>query len=116
MRLRCGKLQLRGVAGVCIEDKLFPKTNSFLNGTSHPLADVDEFCGKIKAARIRSSVPTLSSSPGSKPWWLAWGSPKRLRRADAYRQAGADAILIHSTRTVPDEIRPSCGNGEIATR
>src|ERR671936_2117274 len=26
------KLEQRGVAGVCIEDKLFPKTNSFLNG------------------------------------------------------------------------------------
>ena len=35
------------VAGVCIEDKIFPKTNSFL-GENQPLADIDEFCGKIK--------------------------------------------------------------------
>src|SRR5215510_9533093 len=39
------KLEQRGVAGVCLEDKLFPKTNSFLNGTAQPLADADEFCG-----------------------------------------------------------------------
>src|SRR5712671_1540528 len=26
------KLEQRGVAGVCLEDKLFPKTNSFLKG------------------------------------------------------------------------------------
>ena len=45
------KLEQRGVAGVCIEDKIFPKTNSFLRGEIQPLADIDEFCGKIKAAR-----------------------------------------------------------------
>src|SRR5882757_9178538 len=32
------KLEQRGVAGVCLEDKLFPKTNSFLKGTAQPLA------------------------------------------------------------------------------
>ena len=31
------KLCQRGVAGICIEDKLFPKTNSFL-GEAQPLA------------------------------------------------------------------------------
>src|SRR6266446_1724459 len=37
------KLEQRGVAGVCLEDKLFPKTNSFLKGTAQPLAEVEEF-------------------------------------------------------------------------
>ncbi|MEE9464370.1 MAG: isocitrate lyase/phosphoenolpyruvate mutase family protein, partial [Candidatus Neomarinimicrobiota bacterium] len=32
------KLEQRGVAGVCIEDKLFPKTNSFIGGEQQPLA------------------------------------------------------------------------------
>src|SRR5215475_13593653 len=36
-RLVC-KLEQRGIAGVCIEDKIFPKTNSFINGTAQPLA------------------------------------------------------------------------------
>ena len=44
------KLCQRGVAGICIEDKLFPKTNSFL-GEAQPLADIGEFCGKIKAGK-----------------------------------------------------------------
>jgi len=39
------------VAGVTIEDKLFPKTNSFLRSELQPLADVEEFCGKIKAGK-----------------------------------------------------------------
>src|SRR6266516_6597929 len=43
MRRLVHKLEQRGVAAVCIEDKLFPKTNSFINGDHQPLADMDEF-------------------------------------------------------------------------
>src|ERR1700754_1877694 len=45
------KLEQRGIAGVCIEDKLFPKTNSFIRGTAQPLADMYEFAGKIRAMK-----------------------------------------------------------------
>src|SRR5215813_11577211 len=47
MRRLVKKLEQRGVAGVCIEDKLFPKTNSFIRGTAQPLADMFEHAGKI---------------------------------------------------------------------
>src|ERR1700744_5460910 len=40
------KLEQRYIAGVCLEDKLFPKTNSFIGGEKQALAEVDEFCGK----------------------------------------------------------------------
>ena len=33
-----------------------------------------------------------------------WGMDEALRRAEAYRRAGADAILIHSKLSKPDEI------------
>ena len=52
MRRLVKKLEQREIAGVCIEDKLFPKTNSFIDGEHQPLADVDEFCGKIKAGKF----------------------------------------------------------------
>src|ERR1700747_3591688 len=45
------KLEQRNVAGVCLEDKLFPKTNSFIAGEKQALAEVDEFCGKLRAAK-----------------------------------------------------------------
>src|SRR5438105_5948752 len=51
MRRLVRKLEQRGIAGVCIEDKVFPKTNSFLHGESQPLADIAEFCGKLKAGK-----------------------------------------------------------------
>lgn len=42
------KLEQRGIAGACIEDKLFPKTNSLLDNRKQPLANIDEFSLKIK--------------------------------------------------------------------
>ena len=51
MRRLVRKLEQRGCAGVCIEDKIFPKTNSFIRGASQPLADIEEFAGKIRAGK-----------------------------------------------------------------
>ncbi len=51
MRRLVKKLEQREIAGVCIEDKIFPKTNSFLREGAQPLANIDEFCGKIKAGK-----------------------------------------------------------------
>ena len=42
------KLEQRNIAGACIEDKLFPKTNSLLDNRMQPLAEIDEFALKIK--------------------------------------------------------------------
>tara|TARA_Y100000741_G_C18169879_1_gene524825 strand:- start:72 stop:533 length:462 start_codon:yes stop_codon:yes gene_type:complete len=39
-----------GIQGICIEDKLFPKVNSFVPGRQD-LAGIDEFCGKIRAIK-----------------------------------------------------------------
>ena len=98
------KLEQRGVAGVCIEDKQFPKTNSFLNGERQPLAEMDEFCGKIKAGKDSQSDPNFSIVARVEALIAGWGMEEALKRAEAYRQAGADAILIHSKLSKPEEI------------
>ena len=103
MRRLVQKLETRGVAGVCIEDKLFPKTNSFI-GDSQPLADVDEFCGKIKAGKDAQRDDDFSIVARVEALIAGWGLSEALRRADAYHRAGADAILIHSKLSKPDEI------------
>ena len=54
------KLEQRQVAAMCIEDKLFPKTNSFIKGEQQPLAEIDEFCGKIKAAKDTQEDPDFA--------------------------------------------------------
>ena len=98
------KLEQRHVAAVCIEDKLFPKTNSFLKGETQPLADVDEFCGKIKAGKDAQLDDDFCIIARVEAFICGWGLTEALRRADAYHQAGADGILIHSALAVPDEI------------
>src|SRR5690348_1832052 len=98
------KLEQRGIAGVCIEDKQFPKTNSFLNGERQPLADIQEFAGKIAAGKDTQTDPNFSIVARVEALIAGWGMDEALRRAEAYRRAGADAILIHSKLSKPDEI------------
>ncbi|WP_310630851.1 phosphoenolpyruvate mutase, partial [Paraburkholderia sp.] len=98
------KLEQRGIAGVCIEDKVFPKTNSFIGGEAQPLADIDEFCGKIKAGKDSQTDENFSIVARVEALIAGWGMDEALKRAEAYRLAGADAILIHSKLSKPDEI------------
>lgn len=98
------KLEQRGIGGVCIEDKIFPKTNSFLNGERQPLADVEEFAGKIAAGKDTQTDPDFCIVARVEALIAGWGMEEALRRAEAYRLAGADAILIHSKLSRPDEI------------
>jgi phosphoenolpyruvate phosphomutase len=97
------KLCQRGVGAVCIEDKVFPKTNSLIDG-DQALADVDEFCGKIKAGKDSQTDDDFSIIARVEALIAGWGLDEALRRAEAYRAAGADGILIHSKRSGPDEI------------
>lgn len=98
------KLCQRNIAGVCIEDKLFPKTNSFIRGERQPLAEVDEFCGRIKAGKDSQADPDFCLVARVEALIAGWGMDEALRRAEAYRKAGADAILVHSKKSQADEI------------
>jgi phosphoenolpyruvate phosphomutase len=104
MRRLVKKLEQRNIGGVCIEDKLFPKTNSFIGGERQPLADVEEFCGKIKAGKDIQLDDDFSIVARVEALIAGWGMEEALRRAEAYRLAGADAILMHSKISRPDEI------------
>ena len=98
------KLEQRDIAGVCIEDKLFPKTNSFIDSDSQPLADIDEFCGKIKAGKDIQTDDDFCIVARIEAFIAGWGLEEALKRAEAYRRAGADAILVHSKKSHPADI------------
>ena len=98
------KLEQRGCAAVCIEDKLFPKTNSFIGGEKQALADVDEFAGKIKSMKDAQSDPDFCVVARLEAFIAGWGLDEMLRRAEAYHAAGADALLIHSKKKTPDQV------------
>ncbi len=98
------KLEQRGIAGVCLEDKIFPKTNSLLPGEPQPLADPYEFAGRLKAARDSQADDDFCIVARTEA--LVSGMPmgEAFRRAEIYREAGADAILIHSRQTTAREV------------
>jgi phosphoenolpyruvate phosphomutase len=104
MRRLVRKLEQVGVAGVAIEDKLFPKTNSFLRPERQPLADIEEFCGKIKAGKDSQTDPDFVLVARVEALIAEWGLAEALKRAEAYQRAGADAILIHSKTSSPAEV------------
>lgn len=104
MRRLVKKLEQRGIAGVCIEDKLFPKSNSFLEGTRQPLADREEFCGKIKAGKDSQSHPDFCIVARTEAFIAGGTLAEALSRAESYRLAGADAILVHSKLSNPKQI------------
>ena len=104
MRRLVRKLEQRGIAGVCIEDKLFPKTNSFIAGDRQELADINEFCGKIAAGKDSQTDDDFCVIARVEAFIAGWDCTEAIRRAEAYRAAGADAILIHSAHSQPDQI------------
>jgi len=102
MRRLVRKLGQIGVAGVCIEDKLFPKTNSFIQGETQPLENIQTFCGKIQAGKDSQADDDFRILARVEAFIAGWGLDEALRRAEAYHAAGADAILIHSKHSQPD--------------
>ncbi|MCS5600125.1 MAG: phosphoenolpyruvate mutase [Rhodospirillales bacterium] len=103
LRRAVQKLCQRQIAGICIEDKLFPKTNSFI-GENQPLAEIEEFCGKIKAGKDSQTNDDFCLIARVEALISGWGMLEALKRAQAYYAAGADGILIHSKNSDGEEI------------
>lgn len=91
-----------GIAGVCIEDKEFPKRNSFLAG--HDLADPNAFAAKVFAAKSTQTDPDFVLIARVEALIAGAGMDEALTRAEAYADVGADAILIHSKSDSPREV------------
>ncbi|GAA0322682.1 phosphoenolpyruvate mutase [Actinoallomurus spadix] len=97
------KAERVGVAGICIEDKIFPKMNSFV-GDDHRLAPVGEFCGKIAACKDAQNDDGFVVVARVEALIAGRSVAEALDRADRYREAGADAIFIHSRQSTVEQI------------
>jgi phosphoenolpyruvate phosphomutase len=94
-----------GVAAICIEDNVYPKRCSFYAGVRRELIPVDEHCGKIKAAKAAQLFPEFVIIARTEALIAGWGQEEALKRAEAYAEAGADAVLIHSKSKRFDELK-----------
>lgn len=86
----------RKVGGVCIEDKIFPKRNSFIDSEGQELAPIEEFCAKIRAGKDAQTDPDFVIVARTEALITGMDMETALHRSHCYADAGADAILIHS--------------------
>ena len=98
------KFESAGVAAICIEDKTFPKQNSLLKNGSHQLISEKEFVAKIIAGKEAKVNKNFMIIARTEALIAETGMDDAIARASAYESAGADAILIHSKKSSPDEI------------
>jgi phosphoenolpyruvate phosphomutase len=94
-----------GVAAISIEDNVYPKRCSFYAGVRRELIPIEEHCGKIKAAKAAQTIPDFVVIARTEALIAGWGQEEALKRAEAYAQAGADAVLIHSKSPTFDELK-----------
>lgn len=90
-----------GVAGVCIEDNIFPKRCSLYPGANRELLPIPDMCAKLAAAR-KAAAPFGMLLIGRVESLIAGlGVEDAISRANAYAEAGADAVLIHGKTFAP---------------
>jgi phosphonopyruvate hydrolase len=93
-----------GAAAVVMEDKSFPKVTSLIAGGRQEMVRIEEFQGKIEAARTARRDPDFLVVARTEALIAGLGQDEALKRARAYEAAGADMILVHSRQKTPDEI------------
>jgi 2-methylisocitrate lyase-like PEP mutase family enzyme len=62
---------------------------------------IGEFQGKLAAAKAGGAVLVIARTEAL---IAGLGQDEALRRGEAYAEAGADGVLIHSKQKTPDEI------------
>lgn len=97
-----------GVSAVCIEDKRFPKTNSFYD-KGHKMVSIENFCTKIRAGKKVQKREDFMIVARTEALITGMGIEEALKRARAYHESGADIIFIHSKKDNTDEIKEFIG-------
>ena len=97
------KASLLGVQGIALEDKPYPKLNSFHEGLQL-LVPVEEHCARIQAAKNGAVNDDFVVVARTEALITGNGMDEAISRSELYHQSGADAIFIHSKSNTPDEI------------
>jgi phosphoenolpyruvate phosphomutase len=97
------RYERRGIAAVCIEDKMFPKMNSFA-AVAHPLVSIEEFADKIASGKAAQSGPDFMLFARTEAFIADHSLEEALERGYAYAEAGADAVLVHSRMERADQV------------
>lgn len=97
------EFEATGIASVCIEDKVFPKRNSFLD-EGQRLADPFDFASRVSAAVEAKTDRDFMVIARVEALIAGLGISEAMLRATLYADAGSDAILIHSKEPGPGQV------------
>ena len=102
-------LERMGVSAIIVEDKIGLKKNSlFGTEVEQTQDDIEHFCEKIRAGKNAQLSDDFMIIARIESLILEKGMDDALERAFAFRDAGADGIMIHSRKKEPDEILEFC--------
>ena len=102
-------LERMGVSAVIIEDKTGLKKNSlFGTEVKQTQAPIEDFCAKISAGKKVQLTDDFMIIARIESLILERGMEDALTRAFAFKDAGADGIMIHSRKKDPAEIYEFC--------
>ncbi len=99
-------LERMGVSMVIIEDKTGLKKNSLFGTEVQQTQDsIENFSAKIRAGKKAQKTQDFMICARIESLILERGMEDALTRAFAFAEAGADAIMIHSRKKDPSEIK-----------
>lgn len=102
-------LERIGVSAVIIEDKTGLKKNSLFGTEVKQVQEsIENFCEKIRAGKNALKTKDFMIIARCESLILNQGMDDALARCQAYVEAGADGIMIHSCKKEPDEILEFC--------
>lgn len=93
-----------GIAGICIEDNVFPKRCSFYVDVRRELEPVEEQVLKIRAALEAKETHDFMIIARTEALVAGKTVAEALKRASAYAEVGADAVLVHSKHSTAEEV------------
>jgi phosphoenolpyruvate phosphomutase len=102
-------LERLGASAVIIEDKEGLKRNSlFGTGVAQTQSSIEDFCSRLSIGKKAQITDDFMIIARIESLILEHGLADAIRRAEAYIEAGADGIMIHSRQPVPDEVFAFC--------
>ncbi|MEU0028417.1 isocitrate lyase/phosphoenolpyruvate mutase family protein [Streptomyces sp. NPDC006335] len=100
------ELELRGAAGISIEDKAFPRRNSFDRDADRPesLEHPEIVAARLRQACLARRDPDFLIVARTEGLIAGETPPEVRERGKRYVEAGADALIVHSKSGLPDEV------------
>lgn len=94
-----------GVSAVIVEDKVGAKRNSLFGTDVEQTQDsIENFCEKIKLGKAAQVTTDFMIFARIESLILGAGHNDAIKRANAYLEAGADGVMIHSKERSPKEV------------